>query len=137
MNTRRAEVVEFAQQHWLSIRFLENFPNTDFRSFIEKEANRVCWAMRSRMLKIDHTTETKREEKIVDTIKVTTSWFQHFKEANGKRWWLRWFVKRYPVQYKEHQVQIVINVTNIESRMCPHVSIPEHSIHFEWLSRQK
>lgn len=76
---------------------------------------------------------TKKEEtssRIVKTIKVPLTWWDHFK----LRWAPQLFLKTWPIQYQTIDVTLeekkFITITNV----CPHINIPsDNQTHFEFL----
>jgi hypothetical protein len=63
---------------------------------------------------------------VEQTIKVPLSWWDHVKE----RFAPKWFLKRWPTQYRTIEVKRVVTITNI----CPHIEVPhDDRRHFEVL----
>ena len=52
-------------------------------------------------------------------------WWQAFKE----RWFPNWWLRRWPVRYKEIDVE-----RQIYKAVCPHVNVPQDATHFRWLA---
>lgn len=68
-------------------------------------------------------SETERVDQI---IRVPLSWWDHVKE----RFAPKWFLKRWPIQYRTIEIKRVVTITNI----CPHIEVPnDDRRHFEVL----
>jgi hypothetical protein len=55
-------------------------------------------------------------------------WWEAFKE----RWFPRFLLRRYPVQY------VVIDIYQpIYGPVCPHLEVPDEQMHLEWISEKR
>jgi hypothetical protein len=69
--------------------------------------------------------DTKRRE-ILQKTKVPLTWWDHVKQKFAPLW----FIKRYPIQYREIIVKTEINITKI----CPHIEVPnDERKHIEFI----
>jgi hypothetical protein len=69
--------------------------------------------------------ETSREKE-----RRTFAWPRDWWQAFRQRWMPAWWLKRWPVQMHVEEVVVSENVTEIhETRVCPHVRVPEDRRH--------
>lgn len=57
-----------------------------------------------------------------------SDWWQAFKD----RWFPAWALKRWPVQYKTISVH-----ERRYGNLCPHINIPQHNTHVEFMMREE
>jgi hypothetical protein len=67
------------------------------------------------------------EKTIIIHEKWPTDWWQALKE----RWWPRWALRRWPVEYKHLDIH-----ETIYKAVCPHVTSKENRLCFQWLSEK-
>ena len=99
--------------------------NAEIDKFADYMTDDLIFRFRSYLAGTNRQTES-----IEQTVKVPLSWWDHVEE----RFAPKWFLKRWPVQYRTIEVKKVVTVTNI----CPHIEVPnDDRSHFEVLFADK
>lgn len=64
-------------------------------------------------------------------------WQDHFKFVHRKKWWMRWWVKRYPIEFGKHKYKIQ------QCTVFPELEIPDflkdeiRYVYYNWLEGKR
>ena len=66
------------------------------------------------------------QEKIIKETQFPCNWWEAFRE----RWFFKWWLRLYPVQYRKVITKEII-------KMCPHLAVSDHSPHVIFLMKSE
>lgn len=92
--------------------------NSELKAWIDQQA-------RGMILELRTMAVAKHRKEEIDWVKYPSDWWEAFKE----RWFPKWMLRRWPVNYKRKVVQQ--NVYHC----CPHMDIKVQSNHIEFLQQ--
>lgn len=64
-------------------------------------------------------------------ISIHLQWPKNWVEAVKERWFPKWWLRRWPVEYERYDREETIYM-----RICPHMNIPLEKPHLEWLLQE-
>lgn len=108
-------------------------PHILMNADIYKQADYLCDEIIYRLsayLASKSTTKDEKTERVIETIKVPLTWWDHVKE----RFAPEWFLGRWPVNYRAIEIRLEEKRRVTTTNICPHIELPPGDrTHFEFL----
>ena len=114
--------VKTLEMHRVGSSFRQTF-DVELDEFIGLEFNERVWDMSAMVLREHLATDIYRDRTY--SYWPSSTW-QMFKRTHEKAWWMRWFVKRYPVDEVNDVQEVGIEVKRYAS--YPEADIPIHRL---------
>lgn len=113
----------FALRQLIDRTLLETLGRSELTTYYDSILDRMVVDLNTSIL------AEKLEPKIIEdfrtkVIYIPLTWWQFFKDQYSHRWWLGWFVKRYPVKTRKVKWDVAFKVRVEPMILFPHAETP-------------